>query len=445
MVIRAAHPDGPGWLDAGACGAGAKGVVDFAQRGGGCGRRARSHTPGKRRCPPPAVVPTGRLSPRRATTVWPPLYIQRRGILVKESHAMAGRVSVILNACAGVPATATDDLGSVCQVLFQQQGIAPGSRSHAVGAKSRSWRSGRCRHAVRRWSLGAAMGPSLPGSALHVMLLFLENIIRALLIFNGLRSPHCQRALLVYHYRKPRGHANMGIARAVFWRWRIPSSTSGPSPKGSGGDPAHTLDDGGPPPLRHVRPRVCARLARAGPPLDGEVAPGRRPCLEPGCALSVGPPPELFPQYPPGIVWPCPDHGRMGRPRAGPPRLSPGAPGPDPAGRTGDAPALSQYALRPGSPHARHTSGSPLPLRPGAGLLGPLARVCAGHAAGRCHACPIRCGAVGAYAHGATRPKRGARDDATTRGPLRGTPVGPPPHDLAQGLVGCRSSGICCR
>jgi hypothetical protein len=31
-------------------------------------------------------------------------------------------------------------------------------------------------------------------------MLFLENLIRALLIFNGLRSCHCQRALLVYHY-----------------------------------------------------------------------------------------------------------------------------------------------------------------------------------------------------------------------------------------------------
>jgi hypothetical protein len=37
------------------------------------------------------------------------------------------------------------------------------------------------------------------GSALHVML-FLENLMRELLIFNGLRSRHCQQALLVYHY-----------------------------------------------------------------------------------------------------------------------------------------------------------------------------------------------------------------------------------------------------
>jgi diacylglycerol kinase family enzyme len=44
---------------------------------------------------------------------------------VKESHAMAGRVSVILNASAGVPATATDDLGQRLRDLFQQQGIAP--------------------------------------------------------------------------------------------------------------------------------------------------------------------------------------------------------------------------------------------------------------------------------------------------------------------------------
>ena len=31
-------------------------------------------------------------------------------------------------------------------------------------------------------------------------MLFLENLIRALLIFNGLRSHHGQRALLGYHY-----------------------------------------------------------------------------------------------------------------------------------------------------------------------------------------------------------------------------------------------------
>ena len=37
------------------------------------------------------------------------------------------------------------------------------------------------------------------GSALNVML-FLENLMRALLIFNRLRSRHCQRALLGYHY-----------------------------------------------------------------------------------------------------------------------------------------------------------------------------------------------------------------------------------------------------
>ena len=46
--------------------------------------------------------------------------------------------------------------------------------------------------------------PSLVGSALHVML-FLENLIRALLIFNGLRGQDYQRALLVYHYPLVRG------------------------------------------------------------------------------------------------------------------------------------------------------------------------------------------------------------------------------------------------
>ena len=38
----------------------------------------------------------------------------------------------------------------------------------------------------------------------HVMLFF-ENLIRALLMFNGLRSRYCQRALLVYHYQIERG------------------------------------------------------------------------------------------------------------------------------------------------------------------------------------------------------------------------------------------------
>src|SRR5262245_4315786 len=41
---------------------------------------------------------------------------------------------------------------------------------------------------------------SWTGSALHVMLC-LENFIRALLIFNGLRSRYYQRALLGYHYQ----------------------------------------------------------------------------------------------------------------------------------------------------------------------------------------------------------------------------------------------------
>jgi IS1 transposase len=41
------------------------------------------------------------------------------------------------------------------------------------------------------------------GGALHVML-FLENLIQALLIFNGLRSRHYQRALLGYHYPRRR-------------------------------------------------------------------------------------------------------------------------------------------------------------------------------------------------------------------------------------------------
>src|SRR5262245_35960659 len=41
-------------------------------------------------------------------------------------------------------------------------------------------------------------GQFFMGSALHVRL-FAENLIRALLLFNELRSRHCQRALLRYH------------------------------------------------------------------------------------------------------------------------------------------------------------------------------------------------------------------------------------------------------
>src|SRR5215471_2001342 len=52
-------------------------------------------------------------------------------------------------------------------------------------------------------SVNAHLKGSLRGNALHVML-FLKNLIRALWIFNGLRSRHCQRALLVYHYQQGR-------------------------------------------------------------------------------------------------------------------------------------------------------------------------------------------------------------------------------------------------
>src|SRR3989442_461886 len=54
--------------------------------------------------------------------------------------------------------------------------------------------------------------PSLLGSALHGML-FLENLIRALLIFR-LRSRHCQRALLGYHYPNFGGPACVLPARS---------------------------------------------------------------------------------------------------------------------------------------------------------------------------------------------------------------------------------------
>ena len=162
MAILAAHPDGPGWRDAGACGAGATGVVGLAQREEDVGAGRGAMALGNADAPTPAVVPTGRLSPRRATTHVLPLCIQSRGTLVKGAQAMVGPVSVILNALAGVPATATDDLGQRLQDLFQQQGIAPCIALARSGSESKSWRSGRCRHAFRRWSRGAAMAPSTP-------------------------------------------------------------------------------------------------------------------------------------------------------------------------------------------------------------------------------------------------------------------------------------------
>jgi hypothetical protein len=51
---------------------------------------------------------------------------------------------------------------------------------------------------LKTYALQVVQGRLFGGSALHVML-FLENLLRALLIFNGLRSRYCQRAFLVYH------------------------------------------------------------------------------------------------------------------------------------------------------------------------------------------------------------------------------------------------------
>jgi hypothetical protein len=107
------------------------------------------------------------------------------------------------------------------------------------------------------------------------------------------------------------------------------------------GHAAHTLDDGGPHPLRAVRPRVCPRLARVVPTLDEHMAHGLGPCLASACPVSVGPSPEVCPQYCSGIVWPRPHHGGVARPHAGAPRVSPGAPEADHPGRAGDAAALS--------------------------------------------------------------------------------------------------------
>ena len=107
------------------------------------------------------------------------------------------------------------------------------------------------------------------------------------------------------------------------------------------GHAAHALDDRGPHPLRPVRPHVYPRLARVAPTLDGHMAHRLGPCLASECPVSVGPSPAFCTQYVSGIVWPRPDHRGVARPRAGSPRVSPGAPEADHPGRAGDAAALS--------------------------------------------------------------------------------------------------------
>jgi hypothetical protein len=78
--------------------------------------------------------------------------------------------------------------------LQDPDGRVPGARPVPVGKELRATWEGK---AVALARLVTRAAPR--GSALHVML-FLENTLQALFIFNGLRSRHCQRALLGYHY-----------------------------------------------------------------------------------------------------------------------------------------------------------------------------------------------------------------------------------------------------
>jgi hypothetical protein len=96
----------------------------------------------------------------------------------------------------------------------------------AKGAARRFWGRGSVNHATTRtrliavairmcWRCVFAKPMSRDrrksnGSALHVML-FLENTLQALFIFNGLRSRHCQRALLGYHYRGAKSLMGPGL------------------------------------------------------------------------------------------------------------------------------------------------------------------------------------------------------------------------------------------
>jgi hypothetical protein len=81
--------------------------------------------------------------------------------------------------------------------LQDPDGRVPGARPVPVGKELRATWEGK---AVALARLVTRAAPR--GSALHVML-FLENTLQALFIFNGLRSRHCQRALLGYHYLRP--------------------------------------------------------------------------------------------------------------------------------------------------------------------------------------------------------------------------------------------------
>ena len=65
--------------------------------------------------------------------------------------------------------------------------------------------------------MGGHMQVVMVSRALHVRL-FLANLGRALLIFNGVRSPHCQRALLVYHY--PHQSGPHGTKERQTWKHR---------------------------------------------------------------------------------------------------------------------------------------------------------------------------------------------------------------------------------
>src|SRR5262249_49251915 len=97
------------------------------------------------------------------------------------------------------------------------------------------------------------------GSALHVMLL-LENLMRTLFVFNGLRSCHCRRALLGYHY--PLGDGGHACSR------RTPMNR-GAAPQRYPRTVTQVDDETGQPKVRQDAVRWRARHARVEAPFVG--------------------------------------------------------------------------------------------------------------------------------------------------------------------------------
>ena len=116
------------------------------------------------------------------------------------------------------------------------------------------------------------------------------------------------------------------------------------------------MDDGGPDPLWRVRRHVIARLARVKQILDGQIAPYLAVSNQ-SAPLSLGPAPQLLPQYHPGVMWIGTGHGGMDGSRSWSSSVSACPAEADPGGRTGDVPAFR--VTRRARPQGRGTMTPP--------------------------------------------------------------------------------------